>query len=172
MDGGHFCRRYIVYHELVMTSKEFMQCVTSVEPEWLSELGPMFFSIKMAGDTRAEKRRQERENKAKMEREMAAYQERKAQKAEDEARLEGGSRFGSSFRTGSSFRARGQSGSAARHRIATPGAGGAGAHGSASSARSGLGGGLGGSSADASEGAATGSSVVRKSTPKPRRFGM
>lgn len=37
---------YVVYHELVMTSKEFMQCVTAVEAEWLSELGPMFFSVK------------------------------------------------------------------------------------------------------------------------------
>ena len=40
---------YIVYHELVMTSKEYMQCVTAVEPEWLAELGPMFFSIKVGG---------------------------------------------------------------------------------------------------------------------------
>jgi len=26
---------YIVYHELTMTSKEYMQCVTAVESEWL-----------------------------------------------------------------------------------------------------------------------------------------
>lgn len=39
---------YIVYHELVMTSKEYMQCVTAVEPQWLAELGPMFFSIKVS----------------------------------------------------------------------------------------------------------------------------
>jgi pre-mRNA-splicing factor ATP-dependent RNA helicase DHX38/PRP16 len=38
---------YIVYHELVFTTKEYMQCVTAVEPEWLAELGPMFFSIKV-----------------------------------------------------------------------------------------------------------------------------
>lgn len=38
---------YIVYHELVFTSKEYMQCVTAVDPEWLAELGPMFFSIKV-----------------------------------------------------------------------------------------------------------------------------
>ncbi len=37
---------YICYHELVFTSKEYMQCVTAVDPEWLAELGPMFFSIK------------------------------------------------------------------------------------------------------------------------------
>jgi hypothetical protein len=38
---------YTVYHELVFTSKEYMQCVTAVEPEWLAEMGPMFFSIKV-----------------------------------------------------------------------------------------------------------------------------
>jgi Oligonucleotide/oligosaccharide-binding (OB)-fold len=38
---------YICYHELVFTSKEYMQCVTAVDPEWLAELGPMFFSIKV-----------------------------------------------------------------------------------------------------------------------------
>jgi pre-mRNA-splicing factor ATP-dependent RNA helicase DHX38/PRP16 len=38
---------YIVYHELVYTHKEYMSHVTAVEPEWLAELGPMFFSIKV-----------------------------------------------------------------------------------------------------------------------------
>lgn len=37
---------YVVYHELIMTSKEYMQCVTSVDPHWLAELGPMFFSVR------------------------------------------------------------------------------------------------------------------------------
>lgn len=43
---------YLVYHELVMTSKEYMQCVTAVEPEWLAEMGPMFFSVKVGRSTR------------------------------------------------------------------------------------------------------------------------
>ena len=38
---------YIIYHELVFTVKEYMQCVTAVAPEWLAELGPVFFSIKV-----------------------------------------------------------------------------------------------------------------------------
>ena len=42
---------YIVYHELVYTSKEYMQCVTAVDPEWLAEMGPMFFSIKVSKPT-------------------------------------------------------------------------------------------------------------------------
>jgi len=41
-----FTPDYVVYHELIMTSKEYMQCVTSVDPQWLAEMGPMFFSLK------------------------------------------------------------------------------------------------------------------------------
>ena len=41
---------YIVYHEIVYTHKEYMQNVTAVEPEWLAEMGPMFFSIKVSTD--------------------------------------------------------------------------------------------------------------------------
>lgn len=47
---------YIVYHELVYTSKEYMQCVTAVDPEWLAEMGPMFFSIKASHTSRIEQR--------------------------------------------------------------------------------------------------------------------
>lgn len=37
---------YVVYHELILTSKEYMSCVTAVDGQWLAELGPMFFTIK------------------------------------------------------------------------------------------------------------------------------
>ena len=37
---------FVVYHELIMTSKEYMSCVTAVEPAWLVELAPRFFSVK------------------------------------------------------------------------------------------------------------------------------
>ena len=37
---------FVVYHELIMTTKEYMQCVTAVEGTWLAELGPMFYSLK------------------------------------------------------------------------------------------------------------------------------
>ncbi|KAJ3059438.1 Pre-mRNA-splicing factor ATP-dependent RNA helicase PRP16, partial [Podochytrium sp. JEL0797] len=47
--GRGFTPDYIVYHELIMTSKEFMQFVTAVDPYWLAELGPMFFSVKEHG---------------------------------------------------------------------------------------------------------------------------
>ena len=58
-----------------------MQQVTSVEAEWLAELAPMFFSLKQQGETRAEKRAKEKAHKAKMEEEMAAYEEAKKAKA-------------------------------------------------------------------------------------------
>ena len=37
---------YCVYHELIMTSKEYMSCVTAIEPSWLVEVVPNFFSFK------------------------------------------------------------------------------------------------------------------------------
>ncbi|KAI8874317.1 P-loop containing nucleoside triphosphate hydrolase protein, partial [Ramicandelaber brevisporus] len=36
---------YVVYSELIFTQKEYMQCVTAVEPRWLAEAGPMFYTI-------------------------------------------------------------------------------------------------------------------------------
>ncbi len=38
---------YVVYHDLIMTSKEYMQCVTAVDATWLAELGPVFYSVKV-----------------------------------------------------------------------------------------------------------------------------
>jgi pre-mRNA-splicing factor ATP-dependent RNA helicase DHX38/PRP16 len=35
---------YVVYHELVLTSKEYMSIVTSVDAHWLAELGSKFYS--------------------------------------------------------------------------------------------------------------------------------
>lgn len=40
---------YVVYHELMMTSREYMHCVTAADGRWLAELGPMFFSVKETG---------------------------------------------------------------------------------------------------------------------------
>ena len=60
---------YIVYHELIMTSKEFMQCVTAVEPQWLAELGPMFYATKERHYGHKERRRDDREQERIMEEE-------------------------------------------------------------------------------------------------------
>uniref|UniRef100_A0A8C4SN17 Pre-mRNA-splicing factor ATP-dependent RNA helicase PRP16 n=1 Tax=Erpetoichthys calabaricus TaxID=27687 RepID=A0A8C4SN17_ERPCA len=81
--GMGYTPDYIVYHELVMTTKEYMQCVTSVDGEWLAELGPMFYSVKQAGKTRQENRRRAKEEISAMEEEMSlAEQQLKARKEE------------------------------------------------------------------------------------------
>jgi pre-mRNA-splicing factor ATP-dependent RNA helicase DHX38/PRP16 len=76
---------YIVYHELVLTAKEYMQCVTAVEPEWLAEMGPMFFSIKKGFGGRLEARDKERDAQEAMEVEMKEMEERGRKKAMQEA---------------------------------------------------------------------------------------
>ncbi|VWU52097.1 pre-mRNA-splicing factor ATP-dependent RNA helicase PRP16, putative, partial [Hepatocystis sp. ex Piliocolobus tephrosceles] len=37
---------YVIYQEIVFTTKEYMRNVTTVEPEWLCELAPLFFYMK------------------------------------------------------------------------------------------------------------------------------
>merc|ERR1712216_1102540 len=77
---------YLCYHELVMTSKEYMQCVTAVEGEWLAELGPMFFTVKESYKTRLEREIKEKEEQEKMEFEMQAAEEKKKMTEEEEER--------------------------------------------------------------------------------------
>jgi hypothetical protein len=45
----------------IMTTKEYMRTVTAVEPQWLAEVGPMFFSIKEDYATRAARKRRAKE---------------------------------------------------------------------------------------------------------------
>lgn len=42
---GHL-PKYIIYHELIVTAREYMHCATAVEAKWLAELGPMFYSLR------------------------------------------------------------------------------------------------------------------------------
>lgn len=69
---------YVVYHELILTSKEYMSTVTAVDPHWLAELGGVFYSVKEKGYSAREKRITEVEFNRKMEIE--------AKMAEDKAR--------------------------------------------------------------------------------------
>lgn len=63
---------FVVYHELIYTTKEYMQCATAVEGEWLAELGPMFFSVKESYKSRLLKRAKEQREREAMEKEMQA----------------------------------------------------------------------------------------------------
>lgn len=67
---------YIVYHELIMTVKEYMQCVTAVDGQWLAELGPMFFSVKDSSKSKAESRKQLANEMVSMEMEMKDAEEK------------------------------------------------------------------------------------------------
>jgi len=58
---------YVVYHELILTSKEYMSCVTSVDPAWLADLGGVFYSLKSKEYSNREKRVIEGEFNKRME---------------------------------------------------------------------------------------------------------
>ena len=75
---------YIVYHELVLTTKEYMHFVTAVEPEWLAKMGPMFFSIKEDHSSRVKKRREEANELLKMEGEMERAKAKREREKEAE----------------------------------------------------------------------------------------
>ncbi|TKR77313.1 hypothetical protein L596_018310 [Steinernema carpocapsae] len=86
--GMGFMPDYVVYHELIMTAKEYMQSVTSVDPMWLAELGPMFYSVKVSSKTKSEKAKESVRIAASMEEEMreahAELEERRIQSAREQ----------------------------------------------------------------------------------------
>uniref|UniRef100_A0A8C3G933 Pre-mRNA-splicing factor ATP-dependent RNA helicase PRP16 n=1 Tax=Cyclopterus lumpus TaxID=8103 RepID=A0A8C3G933_CYCLU len=82
--GMGYTPDYIIYHELVMTTKEYMQCVTAVDGEWLAELGPMFYSIKHAGKSRQDNRRRAKEELTSMEEEMSMAEEQLRSRREEQ----------------------------------------------------------------------------------------
>lgn len=67
---------YVVYHELILTSKEYMSCVTSVDPHWLADLGGVFYSLKEKGYSGRDKRVFENEFNRKMEIELQMNEDR------------------------------------------------------------------------------------------------
>ena len=75
---------YVVYHELILTSKEYMSCVTAVDPHWLADLGGVFYSIKEKGYSARDKRVTEMEfnRKTELEAQMREDQAREARRLE------------------------------------------------------------------------------------------
>lgn len=103
--GLGYVPEYVVYHELILTAKEYMSTVTAVDPhvshlyntpplllscsniklitifiQWLAELGGVFYSVKEKGYSQRERRVTEQEFNRRMEIEsqMAADRERAA----------------------------------------------------------------------------------------------
>ncbi|XP_034650939.1 pre-mRNA-splicing factor ATP-dependent RNA helicase PRP16 [Drosophila subobscura] len=79
---------YVVYHELIMTAKEYMQCATAVDGYWLAELGPMFFSVKESGRSGREKKKQAAEHLKEMEEQMLQAQHEMEERKQEAARQE------------------------------------------------------------------------------------
>jgi pre-mRNA-splicing factor ATP-dependent RNA helicase DHX38/PRP16 len=67
---------YVVYHELILTSKEYMSCVTSVDAHWLADLGGVFYSVKEKGYDHRERRITEHEFTRKAELEAKIEEDR------------------------------------------------------------------------------------------------
>ncbi|GAA5852743.1 hypothetical protein JCM8547_002612 [Rhodosporidiobolus lusitaniae] len=78
---------YVVYHELVLTSKEYMSIVTSVDAYWLAELGNKFYSVReqhFSDRQRLAAKQQfrtESEAEMKLKEEFARAQEEKEERA-------------------------------------------------------------------------------------------
>ncbi|KAF5021466.1 hypothetical protein F66182_6487 [Fusarium sp. NRRL 66182] len=51
---------WVVYHELVLTTREYMRWTTSIEAKWLVEAAPTFFKATGTGGTMSKRRKQER----------------------------------------------------------------------------------------------------------------
>jgi len=74
---------YVVYHELILTSKEYMSCVTAVDAHWLADLGGVFYSVKEKGFGRGRKEI-EFSKKAELQRGIEADRSRQQAAAEVE----------------------------------------------------------------------------------------
>ncbi|CAL0329722.1 unnamed protein product [Lupinus luteus] len=47
--------RWVVYHELVLTTKEYMRQVTELKPDWLVEIAPHYYQLKDVEDSVSKK---------------------------------------------------------------------------------------------------------------------
>ncbi|KAJ7102564.1 pre-mRNA splicing factor [Mycena belliarum] len=86
--GLGYTPTYVVYHELILTSKEYMTQVTSIDAYWLAELGSVFYSVKEKNfDERGNRRQADREfsRKAELETEIARQRAETAQQVADAA---------------------------------------------------------------------------------------
>ena len=83
--GLGFLPDYVIYHELILTSKEYMSTVTAVDPHWLAELGGVFYSVKEKGFDKQSGKVAETEFNRKMEIEQQMEDDRKKEHARVEA---------------------------------------------------------------------------------------
>ncbi|SPC61824.1 probable PRP16 - RNA-dependent ATPase [Ustilago sp. UG-2017b] len=95
--GLGYSPEYVVYHQVVLTSKEMMSTVTHVDPNWLAELGGAFYSIKERGNMSGlvrKKREGELDRKTELEEEMRRDKRQKEEEEEVGRRKERESKAG------------------------------------------------------------------------------
>ncbi|KAF9456689.1 hypothetical protein BDZ94DRAFT_1241351 [Collybia nuda] len=86
--GLGYTPTYVVYHELILTSKEYMTQVTAIDAYWLAELGSVFYSVKEKNfDERGNRRQADREfsKRVELETEIAKQREATAKQVAEEA---------------------------------------------------------------------------------------
>lgn len=73
-----YTSEYIIYHELILTSKQYMRIVTSIDPVWLADSAPHLFSVAKLGDstTRLQIKQKEKYIIQSMQREASEYQQK------------------------------------------------------------------------------------------------
>ncbi|KAG2160253.1 pre-mRNA splicing factor [Suillus bovinus] len=95
--GLGYTPTYVVYHELILTSKEYMTQVTAIDAMWLAEFGAVFYSVKFKDfDDRGMRRQADREfsRKAELESQIAKQREDYARQEAEKAlavKVSGGS---------------------------------------------------------------------------------
>ena len=52
--------QWVVYHELVQTTKEYMREVSTIDPKWLIEVAPRFFKESNDPNVLGKRKRQEK----------------------------------------------------------------------------------------------------------------
>lgn len=85
--GLGFLPDFAVYHELILTSKEYMSTVTAVDPMWLAELGNKFYSIREQNFSDRERRAKDKVFETESNAEMELKQEFARAQAEKEERI-------------------------------------------------------------------------------------
>ncbi|KAH7926220.1 P-loop containing nucleoside triphosphate hydrolase protein [Leucogyrophana mollusca] len=86
--GLGYTPTYVIYHELILTSKEYMTQVTAIDAHWLAEVGSVFYSVKEKNfDDRGMRRQADREfsRKAELESQIAKQREETARKDAEQA---------------------------------------------------------------------------------------
>lgn len=76
---------YVVYHELTLTSKEYMGIVTAVDPYWLADLGAVFYSIRESNADSAGRRGRDTQMSRLVEIEAEFERDRQRAAAEEES---------------------------------------------------------------------------------------